>query len=88
MKYRFELHKVTVARASIRRRLMDIHLEQRGAESKIAGLIEEERRWLGALHKELKYQEWEASWIRKPRKKEYHDWEARVGRPSKSRRPR
>ena len=72
MKYRFELHKVTTARASIRRRLMDIHLEQRRAESNIAALIEEERKWLGGLHKELKY----------------HDWEARVGRPSKNNRSR
>ena len=86
MKYRFELHKVTVARASIRRRLMDIHLEQRGAESNRAALIKEERKWLGGLHKELKYHDWEASWIRKPAKKEYHEWEARVGRPSKKRR--
>ena len=88
MKYRFELHKVTTARASIRRRLMEIHLEQRRAESERAASIKEERKWLGGLHKELKYQEWEASWLRRPRKKEYHDWEARVGRPSKSRRPR
>jgi hypothetical protein len=51
-------------------------------------LIEGERKWLGGLHKELKYQEWEASWMRKPSKKEYHDWDARVGRPSKKRRPR
>jgi len=88
MKYRYELHKVKAARALIRRRLTDIHLEQRRAESNRAALIKEERRWLGGLHKELKYQEWEASWLRRPPKKEYHDWEARVGRPSKSRRPR
>ena len=88
MKYRFELHKVKVARALIRRRLMDIHLEHRRAESKRAALIKEERKWLGGLHKELKYHDWEASWLRRPRKKEYHDWEARVGRPSKKGRPR
>jgi hypothetical protein len=88
MKYRWEFHKVTVARALIRRRLMDIHLEQRRAESKRAALIEGERKWLGGLHKELKYHDWEASWMRKPSKKEYHDWDARVGRPSKKRRPR
>jgi hypothetical protein len=88
MKHRFELHKVTTARALIRRRLTDIHLEQRRAERKRAALIKEERKWLGGLHKELKYQEWEASWLRRPRKKEYHDWGARVGRPSKDRRPR
>ena len=88
MKYRFELHKVTVARALFRRRLTDIHLEQRRAESKRAALIKEERKWLGGLHKELRHQEWEASWLRRPPKKEYHDWEDRVGRPSKDRRSR
>ena len=88
MKYRFELHKVTAARALIRRRLMDEHLEQRRAESKRAALIEEERKWLGRLHKELKYQEWEASWLRRPPKKKYHEWEDRVGRPAKKGRPR
>ena len=88
MKYRWEFHKVKEARALLRRRLMDIHLEQRRAESNIAALIEEERKWLGGLHKELKYQEWEARWLRRPPKKEYHDWEARVGRPSKNNRSR
>ena len=88
MKYRFELHKVTAARALIRRRLMDIHLEQRRAESKRAALIKEERKWLGRLHKELKYQEWEASWLRRLPKQKYHEWEDRVGRPAKKGRPR
>jgi len=88
MKHRLELHKVTVARGMIRRRLMDIQLEQRGAEGEKAASIREERRWLGRLHKELKYQEWEASWLRKPAKKKYHEWEARVGRPSKKGRSR
>jgi hypothetical protein len=88
MKYRWELHKVKVARASIRRRLMDKHLEQREADTRRAVQIEEERRWLGGLRKELKYQEWEASWLRKPARKEYHEWEERVGQPSGKRRPR
>jgi len=43
---------------------------------------------LGRLHKELKYQEWEASWLRRPPKKKYHEWEDRVGRPAKKGRPR
>jgi len=88
MKRRYELHKVKMARALIRRRLMDIHLEQRRAESKIAALIKEERKWLGGLHKELKYHDWEDSWLRRPTKKKYHDWDERVGRPSKSKRSR
>jgi len=88
MKHRFELNKVTVARGIIRRRLMEKNLEQRGPESERAPAIEEERRWLGRLHKELKYQEWESSWLRKPAKKKYHEWEARVGRPPKGRRLR
>ena len=88
MKYRWELHKVKAARALIRRRLMEIHLEQRRAESKRAALIKEERKWLGGLHKELKYQDWEASWLRRPPKKKYHDWEDKVGRPPKKGRSR
>jgi hypothetical protein len=88
MKYRYELHKVTVARALIRRRLMDKHLEQRGAESKRAAFIIEERKWLGDLHKELRYHDWEASWLRRPAQKKYHDWEDTVGRPSTKRRSR
>jgi hypothetical protein len=88
MMHRFELHKVTVARGMIRRRLMDKRLEQRRAEGQWVLSIQEERRWLGRLHKELKYQEWEASWLRKPPKKKYHEWEERVGRPPKWKRPR
>jgi hypothetical protein len=88
MKYRFELHKVTAARALIRRRLMDKRREQRQAAGERAASIVEERRWLGGLHKELKYQEWERSWLRKPPQKKYHEWEERVGRPPKGRRPR
>jgi hypothetical protein len=88
MKHRFELHKVQVARALIRRRLMDIHLEQRRAKSARAALIKEEREWLGGLHKELKYHDWEASWLRRPPKKKYHDWEDKVGRPPKKGRSR
>jgi hypothetical protein len=88
VKHPFELHKVRVARAMIRKRLMDTHREQLRGEGEIAISIQEERRWLGGLHKELKYHDWEDRFMRRPPKKKYHDWEERVGRPSRKRSPR